>query len=108
VCSSDLRGLIDFQISNEPAPTAPTAKQKVDSGNLFSLLEAASNSKGNTAPGRPNPPSYSSQNEESEDSDDSDMTPEEAQREAIRNRFLEAIRASAQRRQAAAEEEALQ
>lgn len=102
------RGLIDFQISNEPAPTAPTAKQKVDSGNLFSLLEAASNSKGNTAPGRPNPPSYSSQNEESEDSDDSDMTPEEAQREAIRNRFLEAIRASAQRRQAAAEEEALQ
>jgi hypothetical protein len=36
------------------------------------------------------------------------MTPEEAQREAIRNRFLEAIRASAQRRQAEAEEQLVQ
>jgi len=103
------RGLIDFQISNEPVPITPTTKKDVDSGNLFSLLEEASNSKGSPASDRLGSSGSLAQREEPEESEtSSDMTPEEAQREAIRNRFLEAIRASAQRRQAAAEEEMMQ
>lgn len=103
------RGSIDFQAAPEQAPAEQPTQKRVDSGNLFSLLAAASNSKGESGSANPGSPAYLAPSEEpAEAADTSSMTPEEAQREAIRNRFLEAIRASAQRRQAEAEEQLVQ
>jgi hypothetical protein len=100
------RGSIDFQTSPEQAPAEHPTQRRADSGNLFSLLEAASNAKGDSGSANPGSPADLADSEEdSEAADTSGMTPEEAQREAIRNRFLEAIKASALRREAEAAEQ---
>jgi hypothetical protein len=103
------RGAIDFQTSPEQ-PAADRSNQKhSDSGNLFSLLEAAGNSKSDPVSENSDAAAYPATSEdESESVDGSGMTPEEAQREAIRNRFLEAIKASAERRNAEAQEQMIQ
>jgi hypothetical protein len=103
-----VRGTIDFYSPEEKAQVEQHAQKRADSGNLFSLLEAASNSKSEPANGYPGNSGYSASQEEASSVDTSAMSAEEAQREAIRNRFLEAIRASAARRQAEAEEQMVQ
>lgn len=92
-----IRGSINFQdVSELPASSPPSPQEKNSSGNLFSLLEAASDSKeGPSAP----------QREYRNYDDNASVSAEDAQREKIRERFLEAIRASAARRQAEAEED---
>jgi len=101
-----VKGNIDFTSGNEKTAVEQSPKKQGDSGNLFSLLEKASNTKGEAPNGSLGNPSYVEQNEEPAETNAGDMSPEDAQREAIRNRFLEAIRASAARRQAETEEEA--
>lgn len=99
-----VRGVVDFNTSDENHSTEQIAPNQANSGNLFSLLAAASNSKGDGAiPGAPN--DFDSSDEQDDEENSSSMSAEEAQREAIRARFLEAIRASALRRQAESEEQ---
>jgi hypothetical protein len=104
------RGITGFQPSGEPPPSAqPANKKSTDSGNLFSLLAAASDSKNKDVNPSQGNPAYMGDDddagfEEEEAPDPATMNAEEAQREQIRQRFLEAIRASAERRQAEAEE----
>lgn len=108
------RGITGYAQIAEQAPSQPSIKKGADSGNLFSLLAAAGNSKGKTESYNSDSKSYSTyrSDEPDEDIEEEDDTPadptemgaEEAQREQIRQRFLEAIRASATRRQAEAEE----
>ncbi len=81
--------------SNAPAP-APKDKEK--SGNLFSLLEQASSA---TAPAGSQPSSYGrapAVEDAVEDSGPVDVSAEEQRRQEIRERFLEAIRRSAEER----------
>lgn len=100
------RGTVDFQSGEEKVAAEPPSQRRANSGNLFSLLEAASNSKAEPPSGYPGNSGYGQQEQEEYDnSDSSAVSAEDAQREAIRNRFLEAIRASAARRQAEAEEQ---
>ncbi|MFN4895845.1 MAG: hypothetical protein ACK5GN_01935 [Pseudomonadota bacterium] len=105
------RGLIDFGGAADKGaaemPASESAQQRqAPSGNLFSLLEAASGSKNDPQPINPGDSNIIVPAEEqTSEVDSSTISPEEAQREAIRNRFLEAIRASALRRQAEAEEQ---
>jgi hypothetical protein len=108
------RGITGFQPSGELPPSAlPANKKRADSGNLFSLLAAASDSKSKDASLNGGNQAY--MNDRSGDDDEAEfdeepepdpttMNAEEAQREQIRQRFLEAIRASAARRQTEAEE----
>jgi hypothetical protein len=99
-----VRGIVDFSTSNESHTSEPLQHNQANSGNLFSLLAAASNSKGEVA--NPETSDNYGSNEAQEDEQGSpSMSAEEAQREAIRARFLEAIRASALRRQAESEEQ---
>lgn len=98
-----VRGTVDFHSGSDKVVPEEQPKRRQDSGNLFSLLEAASNSKAEL-PSNHQAAYYDEQPQEQS----ADMTAEEAQREAIRNRFLEAIRASAARRQAEAEEQMIQ
>jgi len=100
------RGVVSFKSArSDSAP--PSQAQGDKSGNLFSLLESASSK----SPGAPAPSEYSepeSSYSEAEEPGDLDTSPvsaseEEARREEIRNRFLEAIRAAAERRQAESE-----
>ena len=91
--------------SNQAPKAAGTQK---DSGNLFKLLESASSS----AEGRPqdqadsyddsnSQPTQSWQSSPSAQESEVDPSDEQQRREAIRQKFLEAIRAAAQKRQAA-------
>lgn len=108
------RGITGFQPSGELPPSAqPVSKKSDDSGNLFSLLAAASDSKSKDASLNGGSPAYLNDSGGNDDEtefgeepepDPATMNAEEAQREQIRQRFLEAIRASAARRQAEAEE----
>ena len=100
------RGVTGFVPSETQAPSSVSNK-RTDSGNLFSLLAAASDSKSkntNTDTGRlpyANDNSYEDDDgfEEEPEPDSDNMSAEEAQREQIRQRFLEAIRASAENRE---------
>lgn len=97
------RGVLNFKSSNGES-IQPSPAQNDKSGNLFALLESASNK----SPNSPAPPdeieSASSYNEADEpvgmEAEPANASEEEARREEIRNRFLEAIRAAAERRQA--------
>jgi ABC-type thiamine transport system ATPase subunit len=100
-----VRGNIDFASGSEKIVAEPAPQKQGDSGNLFSLLEKASNSKTEAPNGYTGNPSYIANEEEPAEDNTASMSPEDAQREAIRNRFLEAIRASAARRQAETEED---
>ena len=100
------RGVVSFKSAR--SDSAPSNQAQGDkSGNLFSLLESASSK----SPGAPAPSEYTepeSSYSEAEEPGDVSSAPvsaseEEARREEIRNRFLEAIRAAAERRQAEAE-----
>ncbi len=95
------RGVANFKSAADDKTQANQA-QADKSGNLFSLLESASSK----SPGAPAP--VEEVYNESEEPVESESIPanaseEEARREEIRNRFLEAIRAAAERRQAEAE-----
>ena len=100
------RGVMgEVAVSEEPIQAQP-AQQK--SGSLYSLLESASSDKPETVQdfGRlessdDEPQSSASWSEPSEPVDASE---EESRREAIREKFLEAIRAAAERRQQEGEE----
>ena len=103
-------GVIPPIENNQPDEGASNqAKSKKNTGSLFSLLQnASSNEKSESPqefgydrhPARPYQPFSESREADSEDQDAM-----EARREEIRNRFLEAIRQSALRRQAQLEEE---
>lgn len=98
------RGIINFK-SGSNESVSPNKPENDKSGNLFSLLESAS-SKSPNAPAEYSEPvgSYSDPEEPVEaESAPVSATEEEARREEIRNRFLEAIRAAAERRQAEAD-----
>jgi hypothetical protein len=98
-------------VTERSEPEGPREPQrKSNGGNLFKLLESASTSQGDkpsedsTSPqgavDQGAPPS--SWNEPSEEGD-SDPNDEQQRREAIRQKFLEAIRAAAEKRQATLE-----
>ncbi len=100
------QGITNYQPAPHSQPAvavAPTSKS-APSGNLFSLLEQAG--RGDAGNSANNPPEAAwqpgpeqSTEEEIDDTEPTEMSPEEERREAIRNRFLEAIRAAAERRQ---------
>lgn len=80
---------------------------KKDSGNLFKLLESASSATGDKSSGDSSyptqddsPPPQSWQNNQESEQSEVDPSDEQQRREAIRQKFLEAIRAAAQKRQA--------
>lgn len=94
---------------SQPAVIAAPASHNNTGGNLFSLLEKASDAK--PGAGRADvamPASDDSYSEPAEAEaayqEPRDMTEEESRREAIRNRFLDAIRAAAEKRQTEGEE----
>jgi hypothetical protein len=93
---------------SEPPAISPSTRGGQNTGNLFSLLEKASDSK--AAPARADGPpvdddSYAEPAEpEGSYQEPGEVTEEESRREAIRNRFLDAIRAAAEKRQAAGED----
>ncbi len=94
---------------SQPAVIAAPASHNNTGGNLFSLLEKASDAK--PGAGRPDAALPASDEPYSEPAEAEaayqeprDMTEEESRREAIRNRFLEAIRAAAEKRQTENEE----
>jgi hypothetical protein len=96
------RGVAIFKsTTGETAP--PSQAQNDKSGNLFSLLESASSKSPNSPPPPDEIDSASSYNEADEpvamESEPVSASEEESRREEIRNRFLEAIRAAAERRQ---------
>ncbi len=102
------RGVMgEVAVSEEPIQAQP-AQQK--SGSLYSLLESASSDK--PEPGGDSGGVESSYEEpqssggwsEPEQSEPVDASEEESRREAIRQKFLEAIRAAAERRQQEGEE----
>lgn len=101
------RGVMGEVAMPEESVQAQPAQQ---SGNLYSLLESASSDKpdpagdvGGSEPSYDEPQSAGSWSE-SEQSEPVDASEEEARREAIRQKFLEAIRAAAERRQQDGEE----
>lgn len=90
----------------EHQPQQPTTGAK--SGNLYSLLEqAGSESSGGGSSSPPPPVEDDSEYAESEPEpqDPQDQAEEDQKREEIRAKFLEAIRAAAERREAAMDEE---
>jgi hypothetical protein len=102
------RGLHPLPPSNGNAANAPAGKAEGNSGNIFSLLAKAGSNKpdGDSAVGMPAQQDSLSSDDTSDSVEESvDLAEEEKRREEIRNRFLEAIRASAARRQEAMEEE---
>jgi hypothetical protein len=82
----------------------PVSKRNNGSGNLFSLLAAASNSNGKGSDTSQGNQAYQNDSDNSDDEgfeeepEPASMNAEEVQREQIRQRFLEAIRASAANR----------
>lgn len=94
------RGVAMFK-STAGASAPPSQPQNDTSGNLFSLLESASSKAPNAPPDEVD--SVSSYREADEpagmEAEPANASEEEARREEIRNRFLEAIRAAAERRQ---------
>jgi hypothetical protein len=98
------RGIMDFRSgSNEGLPPNKPANDK--SGNLFSLLESASSKSPNAATEYSEPVSSDSEPDEPVEAESAPVsaTEEETRREEIRARFLDAIRAAAERRQAEAD-----
>lgn len=94
---------------SQPAVIAAPASHNNTGGNLFSLLEKAGDA--NAATGRadaamPAPDESFTEPAEPEAAyqEPRDVTEEEARREAIRNRFLDAIRAAAEKRQTQSED----
>ncbi len=90
----------------EHQPQQPTTGAK--SGNLYSLLEqAGSESSGGGSSSPPPPVEDDSEYAEGEPEpqDPQDQAEEDQKREEIRAKFLEAIRAAAERREAAMDEE---
>lgn len=101
-----VRGTIDFRSQSEPAaPERAANPTTTNSGNLFSLLEAASNSKSEPSGAYQGDATYMESDVAEDTRDAASISAEEAQREAIRQRFLAAIQASAQRRQQETEEQ---
>jgi hypothetical protein len=102
------KGIGEFKAGPSQAPViSPPTRGGQNTGNLFSLLEKASDSK--AAPARAAAPmendSYSEPAEpEGAYQEPGEVTDEEARREAIRNRFLDAIRSAAEKRQASGDE----
>jgi hypothetical protein len=94
-----VRGLDNEQPQTDSNAPAPAPQDKQNSGNLFSLLEQAGSK---TGPAGAQPSGYGRVT----DSDDelqelpSDASDEERRRQEIRERFLEAIRRSAEEREA--------
>lgn len=94
---------------SEPPAISPSARGGQNTGNLFSLLEKASDSK--AAPGRAEAAPAASEDSYAEPAEPEgsynepgEVTEEESRREAIRNRFLDAIRAAAEKRQTSGED----
>ena len=108
-----VRGTNSYRQTGTTQQTSPLPPKQDNSGNLFSLLEKASAPKNS----QPNSATNSATFDDESDSDavpydedaenNEDITEEEQRREEIRNRFLEAIRASAEKRRIAAEERSL-
>ncbi len=101
------RGILGEVAVSEPVQNAPEVPQK--SGNLYSLLESAGSDKPDPVPdwGSSDDTQESTSSagwSESEESEPVDPSEEESRREAIRQKFLEAIRAAAERRQQEGEE----
>jgi hypothetical protein len=97
------RGVVSFKSSGgESIP--PIQAQNDKSGNLFSLLESASSKSPSSPAASEELDTASSYNEADEpvgmEAEPVNASEEESRREEIRNRFLEAIRAAAERRQA--------
>jgi hypothetical protein len=104
------RGVRSYQQPEADKPASQPQSQSTDQGNLFSLLAKASSDKSaangdNTNGGNSNG-YYDSNDSDQESAPDSyeEQSDEDRRREEIRQRFLEAIRASAERRRMAAEE----
>lgn len=89
-----------FKDQQSETETAHTNTKKVTQGSFFSLLENAS-SKDSSPSSRSPANSYRDDRYDRRDYTDDDDDEMEARREEIRNRFLEAIRQNALRRQAA-------
>lgn len=88
-----------------PIAQAPAQNAAAGSGNLFSLLAQAGSNKPDPNAGSLDSGSYASDAVPAQAEEPASPAEEEQRREEIRNRFLEAIRASAARRQAAMEED---
>lgn len=89
-----------FEDQQSETQTAHTNTKKPQQGSFFSLLENAS-SKDSSSSSRSPANSYREERYDRRDYEDDDDDEMEARREEIRNRFLEAIRQNALRRQAA-------
>lgn len=97
------RGIMgEVSVNNEPAPNPAVQQPGANNGNLYSLLESASSNKPDPAANgaweepEPEAPQWGGPDEPAQDYNASE---EESRREAIRQKFLEAIRAAAERRQ---------
>lgn len=102
------RGVTSFSPNDYNAE--PSKKDPQASGNLFSLLEKAGSKMPDSAQGGPswsNDYSLQSQDDDAPQEQTMDTTDEQERREAIRQRFLQAIQAAAARREAAAQEESV-
>lgn len=89
---------------------APEQREAAKSGNFYSLLEQAGSSTSGDGGASAPPPAYEQEEEEEYNSDPVaeaaiDPTEEDQRREEIRSKFLEAIRAAAERREATMDEE---
>jgi hypothetical protein len=102
------RGVISFGAGNAPAESDAEKKDAQASGNLFSLLEKAGSKKpdsGQIEQSWSGSGADQSRDEPEEQEGSGDIASEQERREAIRQRFLEAIQAAAKRRQEAAMED---
>ena len=97
------RGIMgEVSVNNEPPPNPAPPQPGANNGNLYSLLESASSNKPDPASngGGEEPELEAPQGGTSEEpAQDYNASEEESRREAIRQKFLEAIRAAAERRQ---------
>jgi ABC-type lipoprotein export system ATPase subunit len=97
------RGIMgEVSVNNEPPPNPAAPQPGANNGNLYSLLESASSNKPDPASngGWEEPELEAPQGGASEEpAQDYNASEEESRREAIRQKFLEAIRAAAERRQ---------
>jgi hypothetical protein len=106
------RGVVDRSITTTAASasTVPSTTAKPETGNLFKLLENASNTQPEPPGGGPSelpPPDYEQPSQpewQAAPQYDTNAGDEQVRREAIRQKFLEAIRAAAERRQAGGDE----
>jgi hypothetical protein len=103
------RGLSSVSPSTLTADGEAAKANPQSSGNLFSLLEKAGSKKPDELQGGPawsGNDSMQSQNDAASQEADTNVDDEQERREAIRQRFLQAIQAAAARREAAAQEDA--